>query len=251
MTTELALPRGHGLVRVAHNLRQQVTDGKDWATAPGTDFWIACGAGGQTGAAGANLETLATHGWTATSIVEDVGSDGSFLSSTDNDPSSFQFTAASDLLTSPTIFGSYGHGLQAGQFLGYMPTSLNLELYAAHIDGTQTGETASGFGFVEGGGSIVTANDALAVIYSDGTNFKLRSGAATSGAGTEDDTDWHVWKIKITSSGVQWFIDGSPQNDATSLLALETDEFPVNFGIGVVSGGSNFLKMAWAHAYYE
>jgi hypothetical protein len=65
-----------------------------------------------------------------------------------------------------------------------------------------------------------------------------------------DDTDWHHWKIKITSSGVEWFVDGTSQN-ATSLLALETDEFPVNFGIGVVSGGTNYMKMAWAHIYYS
>jgi len=248
MTTELAPPRGHGVVRVAHNLRHHVTHAHDWATTAGTDYWIACGIGGQTGAAGANLETLATHGWTATSIVEDVGTDGSFLSSADNDPASFQFTAASDLLTSPTLFGSYSHGLLAGQFLGYMPTSLNLEIHAQFIDATGT-ETSSGFGFVEGGGSIVTANDALAVIYSDGINYRLRSGAATSGKGAVDDTAWHLWRIKINASGCWFYMDGTLQN--TTLLALETDEFPVNFGIGVKSGGTNYLKMAFAHIWYE
>jgi hypothetical protein len=45
-------------------------------------------------------------------------------------------------------------------------------------------------------------------------------------------------------------VDGTSQN-ATSLLALEADEFPVLFGIGVQAAGSNFLKMAWAHIWYE
>jgi hypothetical protein len=249
MTTELSPPRGHGIVRVAHNLRQHVTNPRYWAESAGTDFWIAGGPAEATVATGQGLDVLAVHGWVTTSIVEDVGSDGSFLDPSDADPSSFHFNAASDLLTSPTIFGSYAHGQLAGQFLGYTPTSLNLEIYAVFLDATGT-ETASGFGFVEGGGSIVTANDALAVIHSDGTNFKLRSGAATSGAGPVDDTSWHHWKIRIKSTGVEWFVDGTSQN-ATSLLALEADEFPVNFGIGVVGGGTNYMKMAWAHIFYS
>jgi hypothetical protein len=250
MTTELVTPRGHGIVRVSHNLREHVTNPRYWAESAGTDFWIGGGPGEATVATGQGLDVLAVHGWVTTSIVEDVGSDGSFLDASDQDPSSFHFNAASDLLTSPGIFGSYAHGQLAGQFLGFSPTTLTLEIFAAFLDATGA-ETASGFGFVEGGGSIVTADDALAVIHSDGTNFKLRSGAATSGAGPVDDTDWHHWKIKITSAGVQWFVDGVRQNDATSLLALEADEFPVNFGIGVVGGGTNYMKMAWAHIYYS
>ena len=240
---------GHGIVRVAHNYRVHVTNPRYWADTPGTDFWLVCGSGEHTAANAAGLDTLNGHGWGIIDIIEDAGSDGDFLSSSVDDPSNFHFDTALDLLTSPTIFGNYSHGLLAKEFLRVMPTSLNLEIYAKHMDGTNN-ETASGFGFVEGKATVIVANSALAVIYSDGTNFRLRSGAATSGAGAVDDTDWHLWKIKITSSGVEWFIDGSSQNSG-SLLALETGEFPVNFGIGVVNAGSNFLKMAWVHIWYE
>jgi hypothetical protein len=192
MTTELSPPKGHGIVRVSHKLREHIRNPRYWADSAGTDFWIACGPGKHSEAVAQGEDPLPAHGWAAVSIVEDAGSDGDFLSSSDDDPSSFHFDAASDRLHSPSVFGNYAHALLAGQFLGYFPTSLNLEVYAAFLDAT-TNETASGFGFVEGGGSIITANDALAVVVSDGTNFKLRSGAATSAACPADDTSWHQW----------------------------------------------------------
>jgi hypothetical protein len=231
-----------GIVR---DRRVHILNGADWARSAGTDFWIIGGASEETVATGAGLRTLDGGGWTATSIAEYSGSTGDFLSSSDDDPSAFHFNAASDLIQSPAVFGSYAHAYMAQQFLGAIPTELNLEIYARHLDGTNN-ETASGFGFVEGGGSIITANDALAVIFSDGTNFKLRSGAATSAAGAVDDTAYHLWRIMINASAVSWYNNGTLVNT----IALEADEWPVHFGMGVQAAGANFMTMAWAHIWY-
>lgn len=231
----------------APNRRVHILNGADWARSAGTDFWLIGGAGEESVATGAGLRTLDGGGWTATSVVEYSGSAGDFLSSTDDDPSAFHFDAASDLLQSPAIFGSYAHARMAQEFLGAMPTTLNLEIYAQYLDATGA-EAASGFGFVEGGGSIITANDALAVITSDGVNYSCRSGAATTAAGAVDDTAWHLWRIEVVAAGISWYIDGTLQN--STVLALETDEWPVNFGIGVQAGGSNYLKVAFAHIWY-
>ena len=228
--------------------RAHVRTGAGWAKEAGTDFWLIAGPNEDTVAAAAGKTTLAETGWTCTSIDEAAGAAADFLSSSDEvDPSYYGCGAASDLIQSPTIFGSYAHGQMAAAFLGTSPTELNLEIYAKFVDATAN-ETASGFGFVEDGGSIVTANDAMAVIHSDGTNFKLRSGAATSSAGAVDDTAWRLWRIRVNSSGCQFWMDGTLQN--STALALQTDEWPVSFGIGTVAAGTNFLKMAWAHVWY-
>jgi len=228
--------------------RVHILKGADWARSVGTDFWLIGGPNEETAATGAGLRTLDAGGWTAPSIDENAGSGADFLSSADDGPPNWGMGAASDLIQSPSIFGNYSHAYMAQQFLGHIPTELNLEIYAQHVDGTNN-ETASGFGFVEDGGSIVTANDAMAVIYSDGTNFKCRSGAAATAAGAADDTSWHLWRIQVAAAGIYWYIDGTVQN--STVLALQTDEWPCAFGIGVQAGGSNFLKMAWAHIWYS
>jgi len=233
-----------GIVR---DLRHHIWTGEGWSSDCGTDFWMICAVSELTSANAAGKHTLDTHGWTATAITEAGGADGDFLSSSDDDPSNWTFGAASDLLESPVLFGSYAHALMVRQHLGVMPTELNMEVYAQFTDDTNN-ETASGFGFTEGGGSIITANDALAVIHSDGTNYKLRSGAATTAAGAAVDTAWHLWRIKVNASGCWFYMDGTLQN--STLLALEADEFPVSFGIGVQAAGANFQKLAWAHVWY-
>lgn len=231
----------------APDRRVHIWNGADWARSAGTDFWLIGGASEETVATGAGLRTLDGGGWTATSVVEYSGSGGDFLSSTDDDPSAFHLDAASDLIQSPVIFGSYAHARMVQEILGALPTELNVEVYSQFLDATND-EEGSEFGFVEGGGSIVTAADALACIYSDGTNYRLRSGAAETAVGAVDDTSWHLWRIKINATGCWFYMDGTLQN--STLLALEADEWPVAFGIGVVAAGSNFQKLAWAHCWY-
>ena len=39
--------------------------------------------------------------------------------------------ASGDLLESPSVFGTYDHALMASEFLGYVPTQLDVEVLAA------------------------------------------------------------------------------------------------------------------------
>ena len=108
-------------------------------------------------------------------------------------------------------------------------------------------ETATGFGFVEDTGSPITAADALAMIVSNGANFVLRSGAATSAAGLAVDTALHKFRIAVTTTNITWYVDDVSQNT----LALETDEFPVSFGAGIQAAGANRFSLGVGHIWYS
>ena len=227
--------------------RVHILNGEGWATDAGTDFWIIGAANGETAAVGAGKHTLDTHGWTATNITEDAGHEGDFLSSADDDPSSFYLDDANDVLQSPAIFGSYAHAYMASNILGYTVTELNAEFYSQYIDAT-TDEEGSQIGFIEGGGDAKDGANAVATVYSDGVNYRLQSSAAETAVGAEDDTAWHLWKIQIVAAGCYHWMDGTLVN--STVLALLTDKFPVSFGIGVENAGGNFQKLAFAHVWY-
>lgn len=222
-----------------------------WNRALGTDYWAYFGPEVIAAAAGSSA-LLSDSGWTTTSLVETAGTGADFLSATDRAaPAHILTDAASDLIQSPAIFGTRDHKLAADYMLGVTTTKLVLEFGAAFTVSSNA-ETATAIGLVEAGGSPVTANDALAMIYSDGTNFKIRSGAGASGAGPLVDTAWHDWKITLDSSVaagtamVSWTVDGV----AGPTLDLETDLFPCSFGGGVVAAGSNRVGISYAHVYY-
>lgn len=212
-----------------------------WGYAPGSDFWMI--PGGEILTAAGVL--LSENGWTTTALdlVEGAGAD--FLSSADiGVPAHILTNATGDLLQSPPVFGSFRHGEVAGEILGHRPSILTLEQDAAFSVASAT-ETTSGFGWVEAGGTPATADDAMAMIISDGTNFVLRSGAA-SDAGALVDNLWHVWKIVITFGGsIEWFIDGVSQGT----LALQTDLFPVSFGLHTLT--TNRVLLGISHISYS
>lgn len=213
-----------------------------WGTRPATDFWATFATNGILTAG--NAHELADYGWTTTSLIFTTPSGADFITSADQGTANAITTnAAADLLQSPVIFGDYNHALQAQQFLGYLPTTLTLEAWAQFTTASAN-ETITGFGFVEDGGSPAVANDALAMIFSDGTNFGLRSGAA-SDAGAAVDNSNHLWKIVVTSANVEWFIDGTSQGT----IALEADEWPVSFGL--TSTTTNRPALSWVHIYYS
>ncbi|HLE80170.1 MAG TPA: hypothetical protein VJA25_02635 [Dehalococcoidia bacterium] len=247
MATELAPPKGHGLVRVAHNLRQHITRPALWTREPGTDFWVNFG---PTMAGAAGDELIATDwGWTLTSITLTAGSLGDLLSSADvGTPTIAALDAGSDLLLGPSIFGDYGHGLQASQFLGYMPTKLCLEVFG-NFSVNSVAETTSGFGLSTG--SSLTATNHIAFIYSDATNFAIRGTPGTTtyaDVGALVDTTYHHWKIVANASGtVDWYIDAVLQGSIT----LVPDLFPTAFSASVVAGGTNRVNLDWAHVWYE
>ena len=179
MTTELSPPKGHGLVRVAHNLRVHATRPQDWGSAVATDYWANFG---DLTLVPSDSTDLDLNGWVETGTwVHLAGSAASFLDSTDvGVTGGAHIDTAGDAIRSPFIFGDYAHGLLAGQILGHFPTRLNMECYARfNADGGDDEDT--GFGFVEAGAATPFVKAGLmALITSDGTNFSLESGAAAA-----------------------------------------------------------------------
>ena len=228
--------------------RVHVWDPRDWAIGMGTDFWL--GAAPSTavlaGTAGAG-QLLSEYGWTTTALAHVAGTAADFMSSTDlGIPPYIQFTAAEDLLLSPSIFGDYSHAHQAGQILGYFPTTLNMECYAAFLaEGSD--EVSSAFGFVQAGASPITAAAAgqFACVSSNATNFELNSSAAVD-AGAVSENAWHRWRITISSASSEWFIDGTSQGT----IALVADVFPLRFGCGIVAAGNNTIALGTVHIWY-
>jgi len=157
------------------------------------------------------------------------------------------FDTAGDYIISPFIFGDYAHALLAGQILGYMPASLNMECYARFAANNDEEET--GFGFLEAGvdaGALAKA-DLMAYITTDGTDFSLESGAAAD-AGSTDNIDPHQWKIRCKGTTAEWWIDGVSQG----AIALQDDLWPVAWGAGTKAAtGANDPVIAWTHIWYE
>ena len=227
--------------------RHHIYDPLVWERAPGTDFWLF--AANRVAAAATFPDDLADYGWVTTSVLFTAGVGADFISSADvGTPRTLGTNAASDILQSPVIFGDYPHARMAQTFLGYLPTKLIAEFYA-YFDVASANETATAIGFVEDEGSPITAAgaDALAMVYSDGTNFKLESGAGASAAGAAVDNAAHLWKIVVDATNCTCTMDGG--NSIS--VATETDQFPVSFGLGTVAAGTNRIQLSWLHIYYE
>src|SRR3990167_955349 len=189
---------------------------------------------------------LSASGWITNGTVSVVaGSGGDFLSATDRGtPAHFLCNATGERLTSPFIFGGEGHTRMIRQKYGWTPKKLIAE-FAAVWTTASNADTTGGIGFVEAGGAIQTAADHLAMITSDGTNFILRSGAATSDAVLAVDTNPHIWRIEYTADLVVFYQDGV----SIDSIAVETDLFPAAFGCAVTS--SNVLGLGATRIWYE
>ena len=247
MTTELSVPKGHGIVRVAHNLRHHVTRAQDWGQSAGTDYWGHFGDLTVIETGGTDLDQ---YGWLTNAFSHLAGSGASHLSSSDvGTTGGINFDTAGDYLISPFIFGDYAHALQAGQFLGRFPTRLYMEAYARFA--ANNDEEATGFGFVEAGtdDNAIAKGDWMAGITSDGTNFSLESGAAAAASDGLDSTTTHQWRIQMdVGAAIKWYIDGTQQ---TNTLALQTDLAPYAWAASTVGGGDNDPVIAWVHIWYE
>ena len=225
--------------------RIHVNRAAHWTRSAGTDYWY------REQEAGTAADDLITnYGWTTTALSYAVGSLADLLTSADvGTPTITEFGALNDLLLSPSIFGDYVHGQQAGNILGYAPTMLSLECYA-NFGTASANETVSGFGFSTGSG--LTATNHVAYIHSNGTNIAIRG---TDGTGALTDTGgtvaavgatYHLWKIVATAGGtVEWFMDGTSQGTIT----LVGDLFPTAFSAS--SSTTNRINLAWAHCYYS
>lgn len=237
------------ITRAARYNRVHVTLPEEWNRAGGTDYWAFFGPESTTAAAGSSA-LITDSGWIVTSLAETAGAGADFLATGDRTaPAHILTDAATDALQSPSIFGDYGHAQMAAAILGYQPTRLVCEFYGA-MTVHSANETISGWGFLEAGGAGANAADHMAFIFTDGTNFTIRS-AADSDAGAADDALWHTFKIVMSNTVaagtdmVEWFIDGTSQGT----MDLQTDLFPVSFSMYATT--TNRPGLAWVHVFYE
>lgn len=247
MTTELSPPKGHGLVRVAHNLRVHAYRPQDWGAFPATDYWANWA---DSTFADAAASDLVANGWFTSGFSHLAGSGADFMSSSGvGVTGGLNFDASDDYCISPAIFGDYAHQLLAGQILGYMPTSLNMECYARFA--VNNNEEATGFGFLEDGGAgaaAITKANTMAFLTSDGTNFSMESGAAAAASDSLDSTTAHQFRITCTGSTATLRIDGVEQGNT---LALQAGQWPVPWGAGTTTGGANDPVISFVHIWYE
>lgn len=228
-------------------LRKHVRNPYNWGHEVGTDFWLQANANGSLGASTTFL--ISDAGWTATSLAMASGSGADFMVSTDvGTPGQYTQNAQNDLLQSPAIFGDYSHARQAMLLLGKktLPRYLIMDALA-RFSVVANAETTTALGFVEDGGSIVTANDAMACVVSDGTSFDIRSGAATGTGVVAADTSVHRFRIVCDKANAlaYLYVDGT----ASGSVAIQDDEWPVSFGAGS-GGASNLVQLNQAHIFY-
>lgn len=228
-------------------LRKHVRNPYNWGHEVGTDFWLHANANGSLGASTTFL--ISDAGWTATSLAVASGSGADFMVSSDvGTPGQYTQNAQNDLLKSPAIFGDYAHARQAMLLLGKktLPRYLIMDAYAT-FSVVANAETTTALGFVEDGGSIVTADDAMAVVVSDGTSFDIRSGAATGTGVVAVDTSPHRFRIVCDKSNAlaYLYVDGV----ASGSVAIQSDEWPVAFGAGS-GGANNLVQLHQAHIFY-
>lgn len=228
-------------------LRKHVRSPQMWGVEAGTDFWLIVNANGGLGSG--NAHELSDYGWTTTSLALADGAAADFMSSSDvGTPPQITQNAQNDLIKSPAIFGDYTHARQAMLLLGKktLPRYLIMDAYAT-FSVVANAETTTALGFVEDGGSIVTANDAMACVVSNGTTFAIRSGAATGTGVVAVDTNPHRFRIVCDKSNAlaYLYVDGT----ASGSVAIEGDEWPVAFGAGS-GGANNLIQLNQAHIYY-
>lgn len=226
---------------------RSVPNAQLWTRQPGLEYWMQPGTLAQgVGTHSDGVLALTNNGWVNTGTILGVaGSGADLLTSSDKGtPTAFAIDTAADLLNSPALFGDYNHGIQAAALAGRLdlPTQLIYDSWSQFAVIVTASDT-SGHGFVEAGGAASVAADALAVFVSDGTSFKLRSGAATSAALMAADTLIHRFRVvlDVINQLAYAFIDDM----ATALgsIALETDLFPCSVGAGVLTGtGANFIN---------
>lgn len=229
---------------------------QDWANAaPITDFWFSAANKDIITAAIPSL-LAAQYGWISNGTLSVVaGSGADFLSSSDRGtPTHLLMDTTGERLTSPFTFGGDFKTRQIRSQLGWAPTKLVAEVVAIFTTASNA-DTTGGFGFIEAGGAVQTAADHLAMITSDGTNFILRSGAATTTYALAVDTSAHIWTITLDlgTQLVTFKQDGTSVgtggSSGTGAIALETDLFPAAFGMAVTS--SNVLGVGETHIYYD
>ena len=229
----------------APDRRKHVLTPHDWGHMKGTDY---CAFFGESDMAAAGGKDLADDGWESGGFGYLAGSAAGFLDSSDaGTTGGLNFDAASDYLISPFIFGDYAHARALQHLLGYLPTTLNMEVYARFAS-SAADEQATGFGFVEagGGGGVLAKADLMAFISIGASNFELHSGA-TADEGSTKATTPHLFRIKITLGGTaEWFIDDVLQGS----IAIQANLWPCAWAANTQAGGNNDPVVSWVRVWY-
>ena len=249
-----SLPGGLGITGKVGNRARVHVPAHEWGSLPAaTDYWFFPKTDYLTASAPQLLSAL---GWIVAGTVSFVaGSGADFLSSSDRGtPPHFLCNATGERLTSPFIFGQDHVTRYIRQQLGWEPTKLIAEFSAVWTTASNA-DTTGGIGFVEAGGAIQTAADHMVMLTSDGTNFILRSGAATTTFALAVDTNPHIWRIVLDKgTGLATFQQdgvsiGTGGASGTGAIAIQADLWPAAFGAAVTS--SNVLGLGPAHIYYD
>ncbi len=243
-----------------------VKEAQNWTRQIGLEYWMqpalaSMGVGTFSG----GLLAATANGWVNTGTIIGVANSGAdFVSKADQGAgvTAFAIDTAGDKLQSPDMFGDWGHAAAVAALCGMegqnggqsdLPTKLIFDSWS-NFQVVATASDTSGLGFGENGGSVAVAADALAMIVSDGTSFKLRSGAATSSALMTADTNPHRFRIVLDYIAQLAYAYIDNISTALGSIALETDLFPCNVGAGcLASTGANFInfgptrvRYAWA-----
>lgn len=222
-----------------------------------TDYWWNFqGTTNQTAAAGATTPYgLSGWGHTTTSLAQTAGTAGDLDSYADHTPSHILTDAAADAFVTPRIFGGADQFDRVAQVLGYRPTSLIVDTYAAFTVATAA-ETTSFFGLCAPATTDIAAAGGGGGIRSNGTasTFFLTSDNG-SDAGANIDNLWRRWRIQFgTSAGLtttEWFMDTTPSGTLTSqgTITTETDIWPLSYKMIVAT--TNRIGISWIHIFYQ
>lgn len=247
--------------------RVHVNAGWKWAHEVGTDYWLHPTSGLHQGTAASTTvgPLLAENGWVATSLLNTNGSiagfrggvftpgtgknrDGAFVDT--GIPSHFLTNADADLLSSPIMFGNADDMQAATELAGMrnLPNILGLSFWGA-MTVSSANELDAGWGFIADGGAPDTAADALAFIFTDGTNFGIQTAGARVGAvGATDDELWHYFRMEFDFNGfLTWWIDGALQE--RNSVTITADQWPAKFGFA--ASATNFPGLGLTHVYYD
>lgn len=223
---------------------------RDFDNGAATDYWINfTGVANQVAAAAAtNPHGLSGWGFTTTSLVATPGTAGDLNASSNFTPSHILTNAASDAFVTPRIFGGYDQFQRVADVLGYAPTILRMDCYAAFTVNTAN-ENSSFFGFCAPSVTDMTAAGGAAGIISDGTNFVLKSDNG-SDSGAARDNLWRKWRIDVGASTTEWFLDATPSGTLASqgTITTEADIWPVSWKMIVTT--TNRIGISWVHISY-
>lgn len=226
--------------------RKHIVDAGMWGVQFGTDYWLS--ASGLQATAGRTLIT--EGGWTVTSETLVAGAGADFISKDDPGvPNHWLQNAGADLVQSPVIFGDYAHAHAAAVIAGMnsLPRYLVADCYAAFSTNSADEDTTA-IGFVEDGGSIVTAADHAAAVTSNGTAgvWNISANGAVAAGVTVVGTAWNWFRVLMDKKNAlsYLYVNGVFQ----SSIAITADEAPYAFGFG--AGTTNRILFNQAHIFY-